>query len=440
VDGLIKSGAQGLAFAPQIGVAADARSATPIVLAVILLFGCSGGLLWFAGYNYNGLSGNPLTKIHPGTYLILATFLWNAVTSGNPVAYAARGAWRQPGSLLLFMAMVALFTQTVSRAAPGMAGSIDTFLGPTLLVVLMVDLDERGMRRIEITLHTLMTLNAVVALVEFAAGVRFFPFRYDGAVDMYDPRATALQGHPLENAAVTAFYVLALLNSNALLRTAYKVILIGLQFAALVAFGGRTGMVVALVLGGIYLTTRAHHALRTGRIPILTAAAVMILAPLVPAVIVALAAGGFFDALMTRFVVDDGGSAASRLEMFRIFADVPFRDLLFGPDPNLITSQRWLHGLEAGIENPIVTMLLYQGVLITVFMTVAVTAFLYEVTRLCAGGVWLPMLTFVILLNSSESIASKTNIVTKFVLVVLCLYRPRVDLLNLGQATGRARR
>jgi hypothetical protein len=428
------SAAPGLAFAPQADVRAHARPAIPIVLIVILLLGLSGGLLWPLGYDYNGLSGNPITKIHPSTYLIVVTFLWNAITSGNPVGYAARGAWERPGSFLLLMAMAALFTETVSRATPGMAGSIDTFLGPPLLVVLMSEIDERGMRRIETVLHILMTLNAVVALVEFALNQRFFPFRYDGLIDIYDTRSTSLQGHPLENAAVTALYTLALLSGRATLNKTSKVILVGLQLGALVAFGGRTAMTVTLLLAGLYLVGRTHHVLRAGRIPILSAAAALILAALLPIAITVLASGGFFDALLERFISNDGGSAISRIEMFRIFDNVPLRDLLIGPDLDLIKTERRVNGLELGLENPIITMLLYQGILITVLMAVALTAFLIEIARICGRGIWLPMLAFVILLNSSESISTKTTILTKFAVVMLCLYRARPDLLAMNRA------
>jgi hypothetical protein len=440
VEGLVDPLPQPRAAERPVRVAAARRSATPIVIIVVMLFGLSGGSLWYLGYNYNGLSGNPVTKIHPATYLIVATFLWNAVKAGNPVAYAVQSAWHRPGSFFLLVAMLILFTDTVSRDTPGMAGSIDTYLGPSLLVVLMVGLDERGMRRIETALHIVMAANAVTALVELAIGVRFFPFRFDGAIDIYDSRSTALQGHPLENATTTAFYILALLSSNTSLPKAGRVILVVLQFLALVAFGGRTGMCVALLLGSLYLATVVHRTLRSGRVSLLTAAATMILLALLPVVIGALASSGFFDAMFKRFVVDDGGSANSRVEMFRIFDDVDFRDLLFGPDPALIESQRWLHGLVLGIENPIITMLLYQGVLMTIIMTAAVTGFLAEVARRCQRGVWLPMLAFVILLNAAESISSKTNMLAKFALVMLCLYRPRPKAISVRTAMRRGAR
>jgi hypothetical protein len=440
VEGLIEPAAQGSVPAPPASGVVRSRSATPIILAVITLFTLPGGLLWLIGYNYNGLTGNPLSKIHPSTYIILAIYLWSAFTSGNPVGYVARGFWTRPACVLLLIGMLALFVQTVSRSSPGMAGSIDTFLGPPLLVMMMADLDEDAMRRVEIVLHVIMTVNALMALAEFITNVRVFEFVFDGVPNIYDTRSTALQGHPLENASVTAFYVLALISSKGSMRATFKVALVSLQFAALVAFGGRAATVAAVLLAGFYMVTRVHHALRAGRIPVLSAAAVVIMAATLPVLIVALAAGGFFDALMERFLVDDGGSAATRVEMFRIFEGVSNRDLLVGPDPALIASQRWLHGLSVGIENPIITILLYQGIFVTVLLTTAVVAFLYELAQSCLAGVWLPMIAFAILLNSSESIATKTNVVSKFVVVMLCLYRPRHNPIKMALMSGWAQR
>ncbi len=423
MDALVKSGAQRPVFARREKV----RSAIPVVGIVVALFGFSGGLLWVLGYNYDGVSGSAFTKIHPATYLIVATFLWNAVTYGNPVGYAVRGARQLPGSLLLLTAMVALFTHIVFRSAPGMAGASDTFLGPPLAVYLMSDLDERGMRHVEITLHSLMTVNAAMALIEFVINMRFFPYRLDGVAIMNDARSSALQGHPLENAAFTVPYCLALLNGCPSLPKAFKLPLVGLQVVALVTFGSRSAVVVSIVLIGLYLAGATHRTLRNGRVPTLTAATALILVALMPTVIGVLAAGGFFDALTGRFV-SDSGSAASRVEMFSMFGDQSFGDLLVGPDFDSITTLRRINGLEWGIENPIIKMLLYQGILITALMTIAVIAFLREIALLCVRGIWLPMLSFVIMLNAFESISGKTTLLTKFAVAVLCLYPHRSNM------------
>ncbi|RZK87300.1 MAG: hypothetical protein EOO66_20315, partial [Methylobacterium sp.] len=138
----------------------------------------------------------------------------------------------------------------------------------------------------------------------------------------------------------------------------------------------------------------------------------------------AAAVGGFFDALLERFV-SDGGSANARVEMLAIFDAIPFRDLLVGPDPSVVDTLRRMYGLEWGIENPIVRSLLYNGVAMTVLLIVAIALFLYEVARQCRHGVFLPILAFVVLINTFESIGGKTTMLAKFALMLLVLYPRR---------------
>jgi hypothetical protein len=53
-----------------------------LLAGVVALFAVSGGMLWFVGYNYDGLQGTPLTKIHPFTYWLFALALWRLLQSG----------------------------------------------------------------------------------------------------------------------------------------------------------------------------------------------------------------------------------------------------------------------------------------------------------------------------------------------------------------------
>ena len=419
------------------GLASRSSVSAPLLLTVVLLFSVSGGLLWLLGYNYDGLTGGAATKIHPSTYLIVAMFGWAAIARGNPIAYGVRGARMRPGAFLLLVAMIVLFVHIVSHKAPGMAGTLDTFLAPSLLVVLLIDIDERAMRRIEFIIHALMTVNAVMALSEFVLQTRFFPYRFDGQSFEWDTRSTALHGHPLANAIITAWYCLALLNGCRSLPQGLKLPLIALQFAALVTFGGRTAFVVAVALGLLCMAGKVHNTLRSGRIPILWAAGAVTIVALVPVVIGALAAGGFFDALLDRFT-SDGGSANARIEMFAMFDNLSFRDLLVGPDTGLVEYLRRVNGLEWGIENPIINDILYQGLMITGLMIVAVSLFLTEIALLCGRGVWVQMAAFAILINTSESIASKTTMLSQFVVLVLCLYRPLPARIVLASRPGLA--
>ncbi|MCB8840776.1 VpsF family polysaccharide biosynthesis protein [Aurantimonas sp. VKM B-3413] len=413
--------------AARTSVAAPARQVPAMVrwltlLSVLVLFAVSGGLLWDLGINYEGLSGGAASKIHPSTYLIILLFALAAASSGDVIGYCLSAAARRPASAFLIATTMVFFLQVVLRHAPGMAGIIDTFIPAALIVLLTSRYSERDLRPIETIIHAIMTINALMALFEFATGHLIFPYRFDGAVFETDLRSTALQGHPLANAMITATYALAVLSGGGTLSGGARGAIVLLQCLALVAFGGRSAMVITVVLGGAALLLQAHRNLSRGHIPLLACAGAALLLTLVPLAIGGLAAQGFFDALAARFV-DDGGSANARIKMFEMFSQLPFRSILFGPNPDLVDSIRRVNGLEWGIENPILRTIFYHGLAITVLQTVAVVAFISEIVRGSRKGLFFPVLAFVILLNTAETIGVKTILLTKFAIMIICFYR-----------------
>ncbi|WP_246672237.1 MULTISPECIES: VpsF family polysaccharide biosynthesis protein [unclassified Mesorhizobium] len=404
-------------------VPVDTLTRLGITVAVLLLFSVSGGMLWLAGYNYDGLQGSPLSKIHPSTYLFVLVFVWRSCTFGNPAGYVVHVTNKRPATTLMAVISTVLLFVVILRQRPGMAGMIDTFVAPALLVLLLSEDDEKTFARLQTVIHVVMTVNALLALFEFGTKHLVFPYRFDGAVFVNDLRSTALQGHPLSNATVTSIYVLSLLSGSRSLPTPLRLALVGLQFCALVVFGGRSGMVLTILLGGVYLLVRGVAHLTTGRVNLLGAALVIMLAALLPLALALAGYYGFFDALLERFV-SDSGSANARVEMFDLFRHLELRDLIVGPDIDLLDSMRRISGLEQGIENPILRLTLYQGAFFTLLIFFGFALFMHEVARRCHSGIWLPMLGWLILLNTSESIASKTTLMTKFVVIALALYRP----------------
>lgn len=415
--------ASGYGMAGARTVPVDTLTRLGITVAVLLLFSVSGGMLWLAGYNYDGLQGSPLSKIHPSTYLFVLVFVWRSCTFGNPVGYAVYVANKRPATTLMAVISTVLLFVVILRQRPGMAGMIDTFVAPALLVLLLSEDDEKTFARLQTVIHVVMTVNALLALFEFGTKHLVFPYRFDGAVFVNDLRSTALQGHPLSNATVTSIYVLSLLSGSRSLSTPLRLTLVGLQFCALVVFGGRSGMVLTILLGGVYLLIRGVAQLTTGRVNLLGAALVIMLAALLPLALALAGYYGFFDALLERFV-SDSGSANARVEMFDLFRHLELRDLIVGPDVDLLDSMRRISGLEQGIENPVLRLTLYQGAFFTLLIFFGFALFMHEVARRCHPGIWLPMLGWLILLNTSESIASKTTLMTKFVVMALALYRP----------------
>jgi hypothetical protein len=420
-------------------VAARVRSPLPLVVLTVILLGVSGGLLWLLGVNYDGLTGSAAAKVHPFTYLAILLLGWRAITSGNVVAFCVRSVQQSPAAVLIAAVGTALLCFTVARNAPGMAGAVDTFIAPGLFLLLLSSAGDRELRPVETAIHALMTVNALLALTEFATGTRFFPYRFDGEIFATDTRSTALLGHPLQNAMLTACYLMTLLSGARALPRHWKLPMIALQCAALVTFGGRSAMVVSLLLGGVYLLGQGYGVLRRGRVSLVGVAAVAVLVTTIPIVVVGLAAGGFFEALLTRFE-SDGGSANARVEMFSLFSMISPFDLLIGPDTAMVDGLRRAHGLEWGIENPIVKMLLYQGVLMTIVLIVAVVLYLVEIVRRCGKGVWLPLLAIVILLNTSETIGGKTLLLAQIAVLLIAMYRPEPNQLRAVASSGPARR
>ncbi len=407
-----------------------------LALLLLLLMGVSGGLLWVLGLNYDGITGSAAAKIHPATYLAVALFGWTLLRAGNPVIPAALALNRRPAAVLMAACGVLLLVVIMARGGTGLAGSIDTYVLAGLVPILLADRDAGTMRLLESVFHAVMLANAVLGLVELGTGQRYFPFRFDGLAFETDTRSAALQGHPLGNATMTACYVLALASGGGRLAPPLRAAMIGLQLVALVTFGGRSATVTTLALGGIYGGFALDRLMRGGRIPLAGAACACFALTLLPVAVAVLAGVGFFDTLLGRFV-EDGGSANARIEMIAIFSQIPFRDLLLGPDLSLLASLRRINGLEWGIENSIVSNLLYNGILVTGLLIVAIGLYLAEIARHARAGVWLPILAFVILVNTFEGLAGKTTMLAKFGLMLIVLFPPIIAARRAPATPGR---
>ena len=394
---------------------------TATLAGVVVLLAVSGGMLWHVGYNYDGLMGGPLTKIHPFTYFIFAALLGRALQSGSPVAYVeARIAARPAAAWLLTMTML-LVAATLLRSGPGMAGLVDTFGGPAVFALLLDDFDEADLRPLARALHVVMTVNALMGLGEFAGHTLVFPYRLDGVAHLEDTRSTALQGHPLINAALTGVYVLSLLGGAKDLKPWLRAGLILLQLAALVVFGGRTAIVVTLALAPLFALYNSFATLRRGRVSLLTAAALCAAVPLLALGVIVALDSGLADALLLRFV-DDNGSAATRVIMFDMLQPFTLRELIVGPDIEQVESLRRHFGLEQGVENPFIRMTLYQGGLLMALVFGSLVWFFRELLKGRGLRVMAATVATAVLLNASESISVKTNFLDKLVLIFVCMF------------------
>ncbi|TMJ02046.1 MAG: hypothetical protein E6G97_14570 [Alphaproteobacteria bacterium] len=420
-------------------IARGARPLAPVLtgglflVVVFLLFAVSSGMLGALGINHGGITGAVASKIHPATYLSFAALGLLMAARRNPASFFASVITRQPGTLAFLITILLLAAYIVLGERKGIATIFDTYLLAVAVALIAAELDPRDLGRAERLIHVLLAANAALALVEYAIGYRFFPFRFEGVELEWDMRSTGLSGHPLENAQLTSIYLVALLaGGGASMPAALRPAAVLLQLAALVPFGGRTAMLLTLAMMAVWLVPHIVRLLRGGRISLIALASLAILLPILPLAIAAFAAGGFFDVLLVRFS-DDSGSAKTRLEMFEIFRQLSAHDILLGASPDMIDSIRRSLGLELGIENPLVRFVLYQGAVFTGFLTVGLVLFLVEIMRRLRPGYGIALLSFVILVNSYESISNKTVGLAQFIVLMIAMFhRPEPAWLAFG--------
>jgi len=404
--------------------------ATLFLVTVALLFVVSGGLLWDLGINYDGVTGAIVSKIHPATYLATFTLALLIVARRNPASYLVQLVTQHPGTLTFLLATMLLAAYIALDARKGITTVIDTYLLSIAVVLIATALDPRDLRRVEKLIHAIMAVNALLALVEYALDHRFFPYRFEGMAFEWDNRSSALFGHPLENALITGAYIMALLaGGGAALPKSLRAPAVLLQFVALVPFGGRTALLLASAMTALWLVPRALVFLRGQRVSLLAIAVIATIGPLLCLALGAASIGGFFDVFTERFA-DDGGSAEARLAMFDIFDQLSIRDILLGGGADVIDSIRRTMGLEWGIENPIVRLMLYQGVIFTSFLVAGFALFLWDIARSLRPGYAMAFVFFIVVINSYESISNKSASLARFAVLMLTMFsfaepRPR---------------
>jgi hypothetical protein len=403
------------------GRVAHSTIAVLFCAVVFLLFAVSSGLLWTLGINYNGIQGAIASKIHPATYLSVIVLAVLVLARRNPASFFVSLVTRHPGTLAFLLATLMLAAYIVLDERKGIAAIFDTYLLAIMIALIAAELEGRDFARAEKLIHALLAANALLGLFEYAIDQRLIPFRFDGVTLEWDKRSNGLLGHPLENAQVTGLYIVVLLAGGGTLPKPLRAMAILLQLAALVPFGGRTALLLTLLLLLLLLIPRIARVLRGGRLSLPAFAAVAVLVPILVVGVGLFAAGGFFDVVLNRFANDDG-SAKARLEMFEILGQLSWREIFIGADNGIVESLRRSHGLEQGIENPVVRLLLYQGAVFTAFLIAGFALFLIEISRRLRAGHALPMIFFLVIINSYESISNKTVALAQFVVLMLAMF------------------
>jgi hypothetical protein len=247
-----------------------------------------------------------------------------------------------------------------------------------------------------------------------------FDWRADLATDW---RATALFGHPLENAMLMGAFLICLASrGTAWLGTVPRLGLGVLALLAMFAFGGRASLVFAgFFIALLGLAGLARRLIAGGAFGYRRAGAILLVLPLIGAGLALVSETGLFERMAERFRADEG-SAMARLRMWSLFDPIPWRDLILAPDQAVVKTWQRLEGLEFGIESFWVGFVLTYGLIMSVVLIAGLAAFVVSVVRLSGRGALAVFSFYFAGASTSTSLSSKTTsfaILTALILLVL---------------------
>lgn len=387
-------------------------------LVILLITFVPGTVLSLMGWNYSGLGGNPITKIHPASYLAMAlsgflmVFSWNEKDlSGGRVRFVPLPILTYMLCILAILAFLTLF-----HGGGSIAFMLDSLLLPGFIIILLQHLTVQQQSTLFRIMIALFLVNVSVGIAESLIGKRLIPFTIQGIEILYDKRPTALMGHPLTNAHLTAiaiFFAIGCLHTKAA-----KVLAGGFLAVGLVAFGGRSAMALFALLYMVYLgvlLARKSTARQLQWSDLALVSGGLVLVPF--AIVVIFAFTPFGQNMLERLTWDD--SAESRLGLFGIFSYLDAIDLFIGIPLERFKTYLILLDMPWTIENAWIQLLVRFGI---IFFTVFIFG-LYKFFRYLAKG--MPMeglfalVLFLLIASTNNSLSGKGNLLS--VLAVLAI-------------------
>ena len=393
---------------------------TGVILATLLL---PGSLLSYYGLYSMESGGNPLTKIHPATYL---SFLaaWFALYGGKRNDGGVIRLFRdQPALawaviLMLFCIAYSVYCVGVS----GVAVYVDTYVAAMLAAIAFNVASDRQRRIVGYIMVTIVVLDVLLAVYEVRVGDHLLP---QGELDTIE-QATAAQyeevsgdasefrgfafwTHPLTGALATAMAALMVLGMG--MRWRRVVVLLAIFAIGLLAYGGRAALVTTILMLTSAALFQLAAGLATRRLNVGFLGAFIGSVFVLPALFILLVSTtGIGDRIMTHLYLDD--SAQVRIVQWRVLGHLNLKEALLGVPIDRVNSlkqQVGLTGIGADIENPWLLTFLGLGLVGFPFLVGSLFLFLWHLGQRANRPVgWLIIMATLLICSTSNSLGRKT--------------------------------
>ena len=381
------------------------------------------------GISYEAPGGMFFEKMHPGTWLIACSCVLLLVAHGNPLGVAASLLRSRPLLAIYAACQVFVLGWTLSRhGASGAAFMIDTLIMPAICVFTLAMIDSRRYYTCLVVILTILIINTLIALVETLLQARLIPMHISGFEQIVEEtfRPSALLGHPLTNSIVTVTLMPAVLYLR--IPKAWQSVLLLLLWVGALAFGGRTGFILATALYGTYFFARVVSTAVRGGFSYLQITGGLLAAIVVAACVVAIVMASPIGERIFKTLTWDA-SAEVRSQVWDVLNYLSPENMLMGVSPAEITKlgERIGLGSSEAIENFWLVMFLQFGWIGFIPFLVAISCVFAWLWRSSRGAMRVAVILFFAVASSNNSLATKTIAFVMLLVTVELTRRLRVS-------------
>ncbi len=361
-------------------------------------------------YPYSLEGGFWFQKIHPGSYVALASLVFLVLLRG--VRKFVFEQYHFDKSILIFSLTLIfiLAYQIIIIKSSGVSYLVDTFIAPLVLLFLLKYTTDSQKRTLTFLVLNIVLINSLIAISEYLFRVHFL----QPEVDFAFFRASAMFGHPLHNGLITVTACFAVLIIPT--KLIYKYIYILTYIASLFAFGARGSLAVLLASLAVFIVICPYHAngslhVRLGKI---LASKLLLLALFFGLVIVSFYTE-FGSSIATRLTMDS--SIEARFHSIYVLNYFTISEIFWGLDQSsrfYLTEQ---YGKISVIENFWIVLLLNFGLPLFVVFVLSFLFLLY--CQILKSG-WRAVLfsaLFIVAASTNNSLSSKSASLCVFFLL-----------------------
>ncbi|MFJ4116961.1 VpsF family polysaccharide biosynthesis protein [Pseudomonas psychrophila] len=368
-------------------------------------------------YSYTLEGGNPLLKIHPGTWLLLISVgLFGFARGYGRLLYDLRSKIKPIG--IAFLSTCALMAYTfILWGSSGAAYLVDTYLFSILCLMLAAHLNREKCVKLFKLIATIVTINSIIAIFEYITKTHVVPNPVTGSGFF---RANALMAHPLNNALVTLPVALAVLISP--LKRKWRYGMNAIVFLGIVAFATRASllMYIAAVLFIIWSYSF------TARLSNSTRALYIISTPIL---IIFLSLAFYFAVFLTDFgtgissrtSVDD--SALARTDAISFFTSLNIGRYFLGAGPSGFTDLISESSAVSVIENFWIQHIVIYGIPMFLILMYGYTSLIKWIATNSSIQFKIVIFSFIVAASTNNSLSIKTSALAVFLLIIYLLRR-----------------